>query len=78
MKLFLLTYDRSRQKLVDIREFDPGEYEDANRHLLETELAHPTWEVVLLEAPSREALRRTHGRYFEEGVAVLRPRAASS
>jgi hypothetical protein len=65
MKLFVLTYDRRRARLVRMDEFDPGDYSAANQLLFETESADPNLEVVLLEAPSIEELRRTHRRFFE-------------
>jgi hypothetical protein len=73
MRLFLLTYDRSRKTPLRIQEFDPGQYEEANRRMLAEEQAHPTWEVVLLEGPSLEALKRTHSRYFEDLTSLLSP-----
>jgi hypothetical protein len=35
-------------------------------------------EVVLLEAPSEEALRRTHGRYFDDLDTMLSPVESST
>lgn len=75
MRLFLLTYDRSRKTPLRIEEFDPGQYAEANRRMLAEERAHPTWEIVLLEAPSREALKGTHSRYFEDDLTGLLPAA---
>lgn len=78
MRLYLLSYDRSQRRLVDIQEFEPGAYAEANRQMLEGELANPGWEVVLLEAPSRDALERTHARYFMTDVrSSLRPRSVA-
>ncbi len=73
MKLFLLTYDRSRKTPLHIQEFDPGQYAEANRVMLAEEQAHPDFEVVLLEAPSRAHLQRTHSRYFEDLTGFLKP-----
>jgi hypothetical protein len=65
MKLFVLTYDRRRRRLVRTDEFDPGDYGAANRLLSETEMLDPDLEIVLLEATSIDELKRTHRRYFE-------------
>jgi hypothetical protein len=65
MKLFIITYDRKRGVLLGIDEFEPGEYDRANRALLAQERAHPDLEVVLLEAATEDQLRLTHRRYFE-------------
>jgi hypothetical protein len=66
VNLYILTYDRKNAKLLDIKHFAPGEYELANRALLAEERAHPDLEVVLLEASSKDQLRVTHRRYFED------------
>lgn len=71
MRLYLLVYDRSRRTPLRIQEFEPGQYAEANRRMLAEELAHPDFEVVLLEAPTRDDLRRTHGRYFEDLTRLL-------
>ncbi len=64
MKLFVLVYDRSRRELVEIQEFEPGQYAEANRRLSEAEFSSPNIEVVLLEAGSVAELTLTHARYF--------------
>lgn len=67
--IFLIHYDRSAGRLVEIREFSDKEREAASsaRLALEIELlsAENGHEVVLLEAPSQDILRNTHRRYFE-------------
>lgn len=72
--LFLIEYERSRGVLLRITPFDSSERkvaEDA-RLALELRLNRPgsASEIVLLEAPSEGALRRTHRRYFE-GLSEL-------
>lgn len=67
MKTFLVVYSRSRGKLLEIREYDESERERALSDRFERELREsgdPDIEVVLLGASSREALERTHSRYF--------------
>jgi len=71
MNLFVLTYDRRRRMLVGTVRFAPGEYEQANRLLSETELRDPDLEVVLLVAGSLDDLKRTHGRYFDDPTQPL-------
>ena len=66
--LFLIEYDRDKGQLVLMQRFDEKAKAEQSRLDLELELnrigvAH---EVVLLDAPSEEALRRTHRRYFED------------
>jgi hypothetical protein len=67
--LFLIQYDRKRGAIVSFRVFEDGVREHAENDRLDLELglnkAGIENEVVLLEAPSEEALRLTHRRYFE-------------
>jgi hypothetical protein len=68
--IFLIEYDRSRGRIVTFREFDDTERQEAedSRLKMELELNHrgTEREVVILEAATEEALRRTHRRYFED------------
>lgn len=72
--IFLLEYDRSAGVLVSISSFDVdcGDKAYAKRLELELKLLKEgvQREVVLLEAESEDALRRTHNRYFR-GVKEL-------
>jgi hypothetical protein len=67
---FLIEYDRPGGTLVQLRKFDEAEQQAAQDAGLELELKlnreHIPHEVVILEAPSEEALRHTHGRYFKD------------
>jgi len=67
--LFLIEYDRESGKIVTFRSFDDSEREDAEHSRLEKELElnrrGVEREVVILEAPTEAAVRRTHRRYFE-------------
>jgi hypothetical protein len=67
--IFLIEYDRSRGQLVTFESFgDSGRKraEEARLQLeLDLNLKGTDNEVVLLEASTEEALRRTHRRYFE-------------
>ncbi len=70
MTLFLIEYDRKRGRIVTFREFDDSERQEAENARLEMELElnrlGADREVVLLDADTEEALRRTHRRYFED------------
>ena len=66
--IFLIEYDREQGLLVSIREFAETQRHEAELARLNLELSvnrGKEREVVLLEAGSRDAVRRTHRRYFE-------------
>ena len=66
--IFLIEYDRSAGSSVSIQEFPDSrklEAEDARLKIeLELNASGTKHDVVLLEAESKTALRRTHQRYF--------------
>ncbi len=68
--IFLIEYDRPSGTLVQFRKFDDADRQAAQDERLDLELKlnheHSQHEVVILEAPSEEAVRHTHGRYFKE------------
>jgi hypothetical protein len=68
--LFLIEYDRNRGRIVELGVFENSERQKAEDSRLERELALNRQgiehEVVLLDAATEEALRRTHRRYFED------------
>jgi hypothetical protein len=68
--IFLIEYSRSKGKLITIDRFDDSDWQKAEDLRFEKEIALNRigieHEVVLLEAVSEEALRRTHRRYFED------------
>jgi len=70
MMIFLIEYDRARGEIVTFRTFNDSERQNAEDARLEMELElnrlGTEREVVLLEAATEEALRRTHRRYFED------------
>ena len=74
--LFLIEYDRHEGKLVRIKTFENGENNTAEGVRLDLELElnrkGSEHEVVLLEAPSEDALRLTHRRYFENLSELVR------
>ncbi|HLL73487.1 MAG TPA: hypothetical protein VK363_18750 [Pyrinomonadaceae bacterium] len=67
--IFLIEYDRARGEIVTFKTFNDSERQNAEEARLEMELElnrqGTEREVVLLEAATEEALRRTHRRYFE-------------
>jgi hypothetical protein len=73
---FLIEYDRPRGSIVQLREFDAASRQLAEDARLKLELdlnrQGVEHEVVLLDAPSQEALRHTHSRYFETVAELLR------
>jgi hypothetical protein len=72
--IFLIEYDRPRGKLVTFDAFrDSGRHKAEKARLdLELDLNRRgiNHEVVLLEAASEDALRRTHRRYFESAREI--------
>ncbi len=74
--IFLIQYDRARGSIVTLKTFDGSERERAEDVRLEMELdlnrRDVEREVVLLEAETEEALRRTHRRYFESLAELVK------
>jgi hypothetical protein len=70
MMIFLIEYDRSQGRIVTFKAFKDSARQEAEDSRLQLELdlnrLGTEREVVLLEAASEEALRRTHRRYFED------------
>jgi hypothetical protein len=75
MAYFLIVYDQRAGQILHREEF-PGHVRDkalAERFRLEKEHLHDSnIEVVLLGAPSEEALLRTHGRYFKSLTELVK------
>lgn len=67
--IFLIEYDRDRGRIVTIKSFRDSERKRSEESRLQLELDLNLKgidnEVVLLEAATEKALRRTHRRYFE-------------
>jgi hypothetical protein len=74
--IFLIEYDRPSGRLIRFNRFDDSERTKAQDLRLEIELdlnrRRVHHEVVLLEALSEEAVRRTHACYFEDASEILR------
>jgi hypothetical protein len=74
--LFLIEYDRNSGRLVTMSTFDDSEREkvDDLRLDLELDLNHRgiDREVVILQAATEQAIRRTHRRYFESLAELLK------
>ena len=76
--LFLIEYDRSNKRLVTFKAFQKEQRGEAKEERLSIELSLNSrgvvgHEVVILEAPTEDHIRRTHRRYFEtlEQLATL-------
>ena len=67
--IFLMHYDPTKSRIIELRRFSDDERSRAEHERLQLEIAHQgerfAHEIVLLEASSEQALRRTHRRYFE-------------
>ena len=72
--LFLIEYDRDQGRIVTFESFNDSDRGSAEESRLELELDLNLKgignEVVLLEAATEEALRRTHRRYFENLIEL--------
>ena len=68
--IFLIEYDRDEGRIVEIESFDDSDRQRAEESRLQLELKlnlnRVDHEIVLLEAATEEAVRKTHRRYFEE------------
>jgi len=68
--IYLIEYNRPEGRLVTFKVFEQSERSKAEHLRLEIELElnrrKIEHEVVLLEAPSEAALRRSHLRYFAD------------
>ena len=73
--IFLIEYNRSKGSIVTVRDFDDSQRREAEDSRLEIELdlnrKGVDHEVVLLEAASKEAVYRTHQRYFADLTQIL-------
>jgi len=74
--IFLIEYNRSEGQIVTSRDFDDSQRLEAENSRLEIELdlnrKGVDHEVVLLEAASKDALQRTHRRYFVDLHQLLK------
>ncbi|MFZ0964534.1 MAG: hypothetical protein WAO35_27025 [Terriglobia bacterium] len=78
--IFLIEYDPPTGRLVQFRKFEESDRQAAHDARLELELALNRkgnhHEVVILEAPSEEAVRHTHKRYFKNLPELVSESAA--
>ena len=79
--IFLIEYNRSQGRIVTFRDFDESQRREAEESRLGIELdlnrRGVDHEVVLLDAASENALRRTHRRYFEDLRQILKDERGS-
>ncbi len=73
--IFLIEYNRPEGRIVTFKKFKNSERLEAEKSRLDLELdlnrKGVEHEVVLLEAASEDALRRTHRRYFEDARQIM-------
>ena len=74
--IFLIEYDRRKRERLTFETFDDADRSVAQKKRLDLELklnrGKIDHEVVILEAPSEDALRQTHQRYFEDLDDILK------
>ncbi len=74
--IFLIEYNRPQGRIVTFQRFQDSERLKAQKSRLDRELdlnrRGVNHEVVLLEAASEAALRRTHRRYFEDASQIVK------
>lgn len=72
--IFLIEYDRPEGRIVTFTTFKDSERLNAEKSRLDLELrlnrGGVDHEVVILDAESEKALRRTHRRYFEDARQI--------
>lgn len=79
MRQFVLVFDRRRGELLQEEEFADSQEALRSRFDLEGRYRDsPDIEVVVLGAQSRDALRRTHGRYYKTVANILREADATN
>lgn len=73
--IFLIEFNRLEGRIITKQTFSDDEIPAAEEARLELDLnlhrRRVDHEVVLLEAASEEALRRTHRRYFEDARQIV-------
>lgn len=68
MKHFLIVYDRAATKIVQLREYAENERQQALDERFQLERRNRDngdLEIVVLDAPNRATIEKTHGRYFK-------------
>jgi hypothetical protein len=74
--IFLIEYNRSQGHIVTFHDFEDSQRREAEDSRLGIELdlnrKGVDHEVVLLEAASKDALHRTHQRYFADLTQILK------
>lgn len=75
MKTFLIKYRRSTGAIEALEEIAPQQLRSARAERLQAEIdsmrSGGDIEIVLIEAPSLDVLRRTHSRYFKNASELL-------
>ncbi len=80
LMIFLIEYNRPTGRIVTFKRFKNSDRLKAQNARLDLELdlnrRGVDHEVVLLEAASEDALRRTHQRYFEDASQIVKSASA--
>ena len=70
-----MAYDKSAQRLIVFERLPSGHRLEADKRRSELEVQNRDRvrevEIVVLEAPSKKALLRTHSRYFRSATELL-------
>lgn len=79
--IFLIEYDRPQGRIITLKTFEDSEMQIAENTRLDLELklnrSGTDHEVVLLEAASKDALLKTHRRYFENLSQIVNSTTSS-
>lgn len=79
--IFLIEYDRPQGRIITLKTFEDSEMQTAENTRLDLELklnrSGTDHEVVLLEAASKDALLKTHRRYFENLSQIVNSTTSS-
>ncbi|MFM9969649.1 MAG: hypothetical protein ACKVQK_14765 [Burkholderiales bacterium] len=72
----MIEYNRPEGKIESIQEFEDVDRSEAERRQIALEIklnrANLSHEIVLLHAPTIEALKKTHNRYFANLAELAR------
>ena len=75
MMIYLIEYNRPEGRIITFKVFADSERSEAEKLRFEIELElnreRIDHEIVLLQAESEAAIRRTHGRYFYDTRQLL-------
>lgn len=70
MKYFLIEFDREHEQLLRLTEYANSTEAIDERFRRELEIRDEDLEIVVLGAMNKEALIRTHSRYFNQNLEL--------